>query len=340
MRIFSVIFVLVSFCVHATERSLSIVIVGGGPAGLATAIEALEMGADVTIVEQRDAYTRTQLLFLFEPALDLLKKWDVSTPTMVIAELDKNQKVGVVEIRELEYALANRTKELNITLIHGKFTQVNPSSIEIIADNVPIELPYDILVGADGVHSLVREEMNIPCICCGKTTAAAMFIPLACAPGKAEIPAAKPFQDLYFKRILIPFGRIIMTQGTLSSFNASRDVAGPEIFEEVARESGWIEEADLIAAGQSIPTGTISVVLQQAMTFSDISKSIILVGDAAAAAPFFQGRGANYTFKTAAIAGSFFKRVQQEKTAAFRDFNDEIQCATDELIQDSEYLMR
>lgn len=41
---------------------------------------------------------------------------------------------------------------------------------------------------------------------------------------------------------------------------------------------------------------------------------------------------------TAAIAGDFFAKVQRERVAAFRDFSEAMQRATEELIQDSEYL--
>lgn len=43
-------------------QALDIVIVGGGPAGLSTAIEAYLTGANVTIIEKRDGFSRGQLL--------------------------------------------------------------------------------------------------------------------------------------------------------------------------------------------------------------------------------------------------------------------------------------
>lgn len=56
------------------ERPLSIVMIGGGPAGLGAAIEAKLGGAHVTIVEKREAYTREQYFFLWGASLSILKQ--------------------------------------------------------------------------------------------------------------------------------------------------------------------------------------------------------------------------------------------------------------------------
>ena len=81
-----------------------------------------------------------------------------------------------------------------------------------------------------------------------------------------------------------------------------------------------------------------TVLLQQAVTFSHQQKGTILVGDAAAVASFFQGMSANTALKTASIAGEFFMKLQQQNVDAYSFFNQEMNIATDELIQDSKFL--
>lgn len=59
-----ILFLLVfGVCSHlfCSDAPLSIVIVGGGPAGLATAIVAKEQGAQVTVIEKRASYSREQI---------------------------------------------------------------------------------------------------------------------------------------------------------------------------------------------------------------------------------------------------------------------------------------
>ena len=57
-----------------------VLVIGGGPAGLATAIEAADSGAQVTVVEKRKSYSRSQSVFLFDASIKLLEKWKVNIP--------------------------------------------------------------------------------------------------------------------------------------------------------------------------------------------------------------------------------------------------------------------
>lgn len=345
MRVFvsllsSLFFFLSSSFVQGVDKELSVVVIGGGPAGLATAIEAKEKGASVSIIEQRSSYTRQQLLFLFEPSLALLAKWQIKMPSMVVSTLENHQRVGIIEIKELENALANRARELNIPRIQAQFAEIHAPFIEIDGETETIKIPYDILVGADGLHSQVREKIGIPIVSYGFSNASTAFIPLPYLPEKIKIPAAEIHQDLFIKRLLIPSARIIMIQTSKDSSHLADNIGSPKVYEEIARECGWLEEADLIASGNSVIMGPISVMLQQATTFSDPFKSIILVGDAAATAPFFEAGGANFAFQAASIAGSFIDEIRQKNVTAYQEFNDAMHRAADELIQASQYLMQ
>src|SRR5437016_3542813 len=98
-------------------QAIDIVIIGGGPAGLATAIEGHLAGATVLIVDRRSSYSRGQLLFLFDYSLELLEKWKVSIPSMRIAKLEYNHLMGVTKIKDIEEALARRVHALGIQMM-------------------------------------------------------------------------------------------------------------------------------------------------------------------------------------------------------------------------------
>lgn len=322
------------------EKPLSVVIVGGGPAGLATAIEACDKGMHTVVIEKRSSYTRSQLVFLFNPTLELLEKWEVVAPSMKVVKLRENQRVGLIKLSDLETALACRVAELPIDRIEGRFTEVHSSWIEVAAGNEQIEIPYDILVGADGMHSHVREIMEVPCISMGSSTATVAFIPFEGPSKTAEMPATQPYQGYFMRSLLIPFGRIIMIQDAFGGLEEAKEFVDPKRFEEIALAFGWEKEANLIRSGNCEIIGPLTVALQQSAWFSDSLKSIILVGDAAAVAPFLQGRGANYCFQAANMAGHFFTKVQQDKATAYKEFDCGMQRATEDLIEDCRYLIR
>ena len=144
-----------------------------------------------------------------------------------------------------------------------------------------------------------------------------------------EISEAIQKGDIFVKRILSTEATIIfaqsMTQKELS-------------LEQIASACGWHEEAALARAGKAKILTGIEVSLQQATTFSDSEKGAILVGDAAACASFLEGMGANTAFRTAALAGQFFSKLQKQEPQAYESFNEAMKKTTDELIEDSRYL--
>ena len=76
-------------------------------------------------------------------------------------------------------------------------------------------------------------------------------------------------------------------------------------------------------------------------TFSHTDHSALLHRViAAASASFFQGMGANTALTGAAIAGHFLGEVQKDPEAAYDQFNQSMQEATDALIADSAFLFR
>ncbi len=122
-----------SFC---NASPLSIAVIGGGPAGLSAAIQASLLGADVTVIEKRETYTRNNILFLHATSLDSFDQWDVEIPQVEILSL-QGQKRGFVLIKDLEEALRKRASDLGIKIIHGTFEDFESAEKSIAITTAP-----------------------------------------------------------------------------------------------------------------------------------------------------------------------------------------------------------
>jgi 2-polyprenyl-6-methoxyphenol hydroxylase-like FAD-dependent oxidoreductase len=316
----------------ADPAPISVVVVGGGPAGLATAIEASKQGAHVTIVEKREVYTRRQTLFLLGDAIDLLEQWEVNIPELKIAELGE-LKVGVVPIHSLEEGLKKRVVALGVKTIHAEFKRIENKTAVLCAQDNEKLLPYDILIAADGVHSRTRKELGISISSFGKAVGMWTSIPFS-VPQEFSIsePIAK---DSFFIR-KISFGPLSIVFAQTSA----KDRISSQEFEKIVHECGWKKEAEKMAEGSAKISDPFEIVLQQANSFIKEDRCAIIVGDAAASASFFQGLGANTALKTAHLAGNFFKQLKSNKENAYSCFNNEMKTETDFLIEDSSFLFR
>ncbi len=284
------IFLIICFC-SACFAGPTVVVVGGGPAGLAAAIEAQMAGADVTVVEKRDKYERARWIFLTEYTLQLFEKWGLS------------KEVGIkrfIPINAMEEALDKRREELGIKKIYATFTELT-------------DFPYDILIGADGSHSQVRNMLGISTKTLG--TATGILAAKQNNSEKAFTLTDYPSNDGYFLRqIDVPGKSIVFLQSSTKKISL-----------DVLKQKTSIEDPFFVV---------VDIQLQQAQTFSNKEKSAIIIGDAAAVGSFYQGTGANNAFKTAEIAGNFLKNLSYE------EFNEAMQKNTDELIQDNLFLFK
>ncbi|HUD01888.1 MAG TPA: NAD(P)/FAD-dependent oxidoreductase [Rhabdochlamydiaceae bacterium] len=322
-----IIFILILFNLELfadqSKEPPSVVIIGGGPAGLATAIEAHQSGAVVTVVEKRDSYSRPQILFLLNSSIKLLEKWKVAIPQMRVIDLGDGDRIGFVQIKHLEESLENRVKELGIQKITGEFKELSPNALLVTSQDKELILSYDILVGADGVHSRVRDALGISMNVLG-TGKGAFAVIRQTTSTEVDISPAIKQDGLFLRRMKVPSASVIFIQ---SSIDASKN-----LLQKAIKEQGWHNEAEQL--DKAIIGTDIPITLQQAQTFSNEKESAILVGDAAATASFFQGMGANTALKTAEIAGNFFKNYR----TSYQEFNRAMKNTTDELIEDSRFL--
>lgn len=323
MKKFSIFFFLFAAALCAEEN---IVVVGGGPAGLAAAIEASQTSAQVTIIEKRETYARKQRIFLTAPTLDLLEKWKVSVPEMKVTPLEDGDRIGIVSISHLENCLEKKVFELGIRKIYGEFVELKSKQIIVASSGRYIHLPYDILVAADGTHSAVRTAAKISSCLLG--TAQGAFALFDGAEGDFGVSPVEQKNGFFLRKFSFPGLNLLFTQKTTDHPISPKDI------EDVARDFGWKKEADLIAASEAKISPSFPIYLQQAETFSNEDKSVVLVGDAAASASYFQGQGANTALKTASIAGAFFKHRNHKL------FNAQMKETTDFLIEDSRFLFQ
>lgn len=326
---------LVPFYLFAVESSqptcsFNVVVIGAGPAGLATAIEARQAGASVQVIEKRDAYTRLQGVFLLDHSLDLLKKWGVSVEHVKIARTAPDMRIGFVQLSLLEKAMAKRATEIGIEISRGELVGLKGDKTILVetASNKTLIAHYDVLVGADGAHSKTRDALGIGVNHLGSAKAYAVFIPLArSVMPPFEVSPTIAGADYYLRRIKTPEGSIIFMQ----SF---APVSQEKLREGVAKE-GWVNEVRELAEPRGFP---VDVELSQAQAFSDAKNVAILVGDAAATASFFRGMGANTAFRTAEVAGVFFETLIQKGLADYYGFDQAVKHTTDNMIQDSQFL--
>jgi 2-polyprenyl-6-methoxyphenol hydroxylase-like FAD-dependent oxidoreductase len=332
----TLIILLCSMSLFAKDKEetepLSVLIIGGGPAGLATAIEAKNQGCRVTIVEKRDAYSRPQTLFLLDSSLKLFEKWEVDISPIRIVDLGDGTSMGFVSIKQLEEQLEKKALALGVEKIHGEFLgfKSNEAALVKTCNKDEVAFLYDILVAADGTHSKVREALAIERDCLGSAKGAVLKIDVEDTSTEIDVSPAIKIEDGFLRRTKVPKASIIFGQFPLK--------ATKEVLQKAFEAQGWSKEVKALVENKALVGEEIDVFLHQARTFSHVEKSAILVGDAAATASFFQGRGANTALKTAEAAGSFIKEVQEHPKAAFQNFNQTVKEITTEMIEDSAFL--
>ena len=122
-------------------------------------------------------------------------------------------------IKDLEDSLTKRVHELGIRRVQGEFKDfAEGQQAAIIQTNEDeLLLPYDLVVGADGAHSRVRNKLNIPCINLGRAVAGIAMVS-ATNPEKKIGLEPGSHKDVFIKKVTIPSASILLMQSRPDSF--------------------------------------------------------------------------------------------------------------------------
>ncbi|KAI1712468.1 [F-actin]-methionine sulfoxide oxidase MICAL3 [Ditylenchus destructor] len=152
------------YCSQKACNRLNILIVGAGPCGLRAAIEYALLGAHVVVVEQRDKFSRNNVLHLWDFVIQDLKALGAKIfyPKFCTGSIDH------ISIRRLQCLL------LKVALVLGVQVHENINFLGLIEppkdqsgrgcgwraniqphDHILSEYEYDVIVGADGKRNTI-----------------------------------------------------------------------------------------------------------------------------------------------------------------------------------------
>jgi len=166
-----------------------VVVVGGGPAGLAAAVAVAETGANTALIARRVPYADNRTTALLGGSVDLLRRLDVwwrcadqaaALQTMRLVDDTgrlirapevrfSSEEIGLdqfgynIENRALMSALEQRATEIsNLTRIDDEADAITPEQAEIaVRTRQGNSLSARLAIGADGRHSLCRAAAGI-----------------------------------------------------------------------------------------------------------------------------------------------------------------------------------
>lgn len=304
--------------------SKPIVVVGEGPAGLATSIVAKLQNFEVILIKRREDYKREQIIFLKMSAIKLLKRINVLRFLKIeIVRLNAITQ-ALTAISQLEKMLYLVAQKLGVKVIHGQFEKIESHCV-VLSDKRRI--PYRILVGADGAHSKVREALGIKSNEVGlKTLAASAFVPKKMETSQVQEVTTSQF---FLRKVDVPSGIFLLLHvRTLKEL----PYANKQALVNAASSCGWGSEAEMIKRkGDCVLIEDVEVSLQQATHFCDSSQDVILVGDSTTTGSFYLGRGVNLAFEIVEVAEKFF--ALKRDVAAYDWYNQQVKKLSDELIK-------
>lgn len=324
--------------VCSTICAQHVVVVGAGPIGLATAIEAAMQGDEVIVVEKRSTYTRRQSLILDDASLLLLQNWHVLLSRCTLIPLEDGKKMGIVMLCQLEEALKARAEKLGVIFVSAEYKKSQKTDPRIVVTNEKGDesiIAYDLLVAADGLKSQVREDLGIATKQLAHAFGRVAVIQPVTTCTNAGEPAFTPIKkgELFVVKIRAGEKSIISMQ--------QRDKKEMNLC-DLLQSCKWQEEKMALQYGTGALTMTdwFEIPLQQAERFCCEEKQVIVVGDAAACASYLRGSGANTGFQTAHFAGMLFNDLQnkKDKLQAYKEYNVRVQKATDKLVEESRSL--
>lgn len=268
-----------------------LLIVGGGPGGLATALYARRHGLSVIVAEPRDSPIDKACGEGLMPGglaeLTSLGVDPAGMPFRGIAYLDESRRVEArfrngpgrgVRRTTLHAALASRAKEQDTDWISTRVTSVTQDAGGVSAAGVRAKW----LVAADGLHSSVRRAVGIEAV--------------AGTPRRFgvrrhyRVPAWSEFVEVYWSR----WGEAYVTP-------VEPDLVGVAILSQDRPDLGWFPQLaarlDGVEPGRVRGCGPMRQVVSRR-----VAGRVLLVGDAAGYEDALTGEGISLAVKQAAAA--------------------------------------
>lgn len=305
----------------ATKIPSSVLIIGGGPSALVAGLYACQHGAKVTIVEKREAYSRKQVVLLDKVSLQILEELSVNIPR-------------VTPINKIEQTLTKKARKMGIKRIQGEFISFAEKDFQVIIKGKKGRktLSYDLLIGATGAKGAVRKKLGIPLDSIAESIGVSAIVKLE-KPRSFSVDTSRKGK-FHLRRLVSEDYVVVFAQ----SRNSHLKKISRNSFLAGIKKAGWKKEAQTIATHKEKQWIDVPIRLTQAKTFINKEKNSIIIGDSAATASFFEGRGLNTAILSSKAAGNLVANLLKKKLGAFSRFNKRMKEITDKLIEQSRCL--
>ncbi|OBK98399.1 monooxygenase [Mycobacterium asiaticum] len=272
-----------------TGYDADLLVVGGGPGGLATALQARRQGLSVLVAEPRenpiDKACGEGLMPGGLAELTSLGVDPAGMPFRGIAYVSENRRAEArfrtgpgrgVRRTTLHAALAARAKEQDTEWIRAKVTTVTQDAHGVNAAGVRTRW----LVGADGLHSAVRRAVGIPAMTGTPRRHGLRW--------HYRVPAWSEFVEVHWSRL----GEAYVTP-------VEPDLVGVAILSRQRPDINWFpwlaKHLDAGSRGQARGCGPLRQVVSRR-----VAGRVLLVGDAAGYEDALTGEGISLAVKQAA----------------------------------------
>ncbi len=273
------------------DYDTDLLIVGGGPGGLAAALHARAQGLSVVVAEPRTApIDKACGEGLMPGGLAVLAELGVDPagmPFRGITYLDERHRVQAcfrdgpgrgVRRTTLHAALASRAKEVDTEWIPARVTEVHQDAVGVVAAGVRARY----LVAADGLHSTVRRLVGIP-----TTVGSPRRVGLR---RHYTVPAWSEFVEVYWS----PLGEAYVTP-------VEPDLVGVAILSRHRHDLSWFPALERRVAGAPRGAERGCGPLRQVVS-RRVAGRVLLVGDAAGYEDALTGEGMSLAVKQAGAA--------------------------------------
>lgn len=272
-----------------TGYDADLLVVGGGPGGLATALQARRQGLSVLVAEPRenpiDKACGEGLMPGGLAELTSLGVDPAGMPFRGIAYVSENRRAEArfrtgpgrgVRRTTLHAALAARAKEQDTEWLRTKVTTVTQDAHGVNAAGVRTRW----LVGADGLHSAVRRAVGIPAMTGTPRRHGLRW--------HYRVPAWSEFVEVHWSRL----GEAYVTP-------VEPDLVGVAILSRQRPDINWFpwlaKHLDAGSRGQARGCGPLRQVVSRR-----VAGRVLLVGDAAGYEDALTGEGISLAVKQAA----------------------------------------